>query len=800
MVKSIGRYEVVRRLGAGAGGVAYQARDTRLLRPVVLKVLRRGGASGEQLEKKLLREARLASAIEHPNVCSIYEVGDTDGQAFIAMQFVPGRTLEEMVAAGPLTLELALSVGIQIADGLAAAHALEIVHRDLKPTNVMLTDGGLVKILDFGLARHQTRDSTLARDWSLPRRASSRGGTAAYMAPEQFVTGTSSERSDIFALGVILYQMTTGFHPFRAPGAHQAQVVRDIQYREPDPLRRIRPELPVELESVVLKALAKNPAERFGSAAEVREALRTLVKALQIDAGLVPGATAALPRGGERRTGALSMLAERFMRMGSAPPPNSIAVLPFRNASPEEPSAFYGLALADAIAARLARLPSVVVRTQGSSTAPPEDLVRAGREMRVSHVLGGTYLRGGEGFSLSWQLLDVETRTLEKGGSIAVESLDLVAVQNEIAEQVFASLRGGGAAQPRSPAGGHAPLDGETSELYLEARALLSKFALRSSSREDLFKAQDKLASVLERRPGFAPAHSALGVAHLNFVRKGFGGRIHLMAAQKCFEAALERDPGLVEADLYGAYTFLARGEKESARHALHRLLTSAPNDFEVRIVAGVILRLDGLYDAALEQFGAALALDPARAVLIYDHRARLYHYQGQLELAMQEIQKGLVLEPRHLMLRTSLGYLEFRQGDVRRARETLEAVLAEHPDLPILTPTLGLCRLADGDGEAARALVTEEVLTAADADGEMAYRLATFFAYDGDAFEALHWLRKAIYLGNENHPWFAHNPAWSSLRGDEKLERILADLERTWRTRRRRWEPYLQSLGQGPV
>jgi len=793
----IGRYEVVRRLGSGSGGVAYQARDTRLLRPVVLKVLRKDGTSGEQVEKRLLREARLASAIEHPNVCSIYEVGDdVEGDAFIAMQYVPGRTLEEMVGSGPLTLELALSVGIQIADGLAAAHALGIVHRDLKPSNVMLTDGGLIKILDFGLARQRTEAADLARDWSVPRRASSRGGTAAYMAPEQFVTGTSSERSDIFALGVILYQMTTGFHPFRLPGTHQAQVVRDIQYRDPDPPRRLRPELPAELEGVVLKALAKNPADRFASAAEVREALRTLVKALRVDAAVAPGSSAPT-RGPDRRTGALSMLAERFMRLGSAPPPNSIAVVPFRDGAPGEASAFYGLALADAIAARVARLPSVLVRAPGSVSTPPEDLTRAGREMFVSHVLGGTYLRGAGGFSLNWQLIDVETRTVEKGGSIEVESLDLVAVQNEIAEQVFASLRGGGAAPQRSPGAPQAPLDGEASELYLEARALLSKFALRSSSREDLYKAQDKLATVLERHPRFAPAHSALGVTHLNFVRRGSGGRIHLMAAQKCFEAALESDPGLIEAGLYGAYTFLARGEKESARHALHRLLAAAPNDFEVRIVAGIVLRLDGLYEESLRQFGAALALDPARAVLIYDHRARLYHYQGQLELAAQEIQKGLVLEPRHLMLRTSLGYLEFRQGDARLARETLEAVLAEQPDLPILTPTLGLCRLAAGDPAGARALITEEVLTAADADGEMAYRLGTFFAYDGDAFEALHWLRKAIYLGNENHPWFAHNPAWSRLRGDEKLDRILADLERTWRARKRRWEQYFKGLGR---
>ena len=188
--RTIAQYELERRLGEGGSGVVYLADDTQLMRPVVLKVLKRGGLTLEKMRSTVLREARLASAIEHPNVCAIYEVGESGDEAYIAMQYVPGQSLDKIVAQGPASFPLVLSVGIQIADGLAAAHQLGIFHRDLKPANVMLSDGGLVKILDFGLARRLQPDEVMADSTqasTAPPTYTSRGGTIAYMAPEQFV-------------------------------------------------------------------------------------------------------------------------------------------------------------------------------------------------------------------------------------------------------------------------------------------------------------------------------------------------------------------------------------------------------------------------------------------------------------------------------------------------------------------------------------------------------------------------------------------------------------------------------------
>src|ERR1700728_1873707 len=253
--RTIEHYEIVRKLGAGGSGVVYLATDTLLQRPVVLKILRTGLLSAQQMRSTVLREARLASAIEHPNVCAIYEVGEIGDEGYIVMQFVPGQSLDQLIARGPASPQLLLSVGIQIADGLQAAHALGIFHRDLKPANVMLTEGGLVKILDFGLARRLNPDEaefdparpTSRRTASGGGTYTARGGTIAYMAPEQFVTGQSSVQSDLFALGLILYELVSGRHPFVRPDLEELQGVRAIQFADPPSLKNCCPETPNEL-------------------------------------------------------------------------------------------------------------------------------------------------------------------------------------------------------------------------------------------------------------------------------------------------------------------------------------------------------------------------------------------------------------------------------------------------------------------------------------------------------------------------------------------------------------------------
>jgi eukaryotic-like serine/threonine-protein kinase len=817
MKRTIKHYQLERKLGAGGSGVVWLANDTQLMRPVVMKVLRRGALTLEQMRTTVLREARLASAIEHPNVCAIYEVGEEGEEAFIVMQYVPGQSLDKLIARGPAALPLLLSVGIQIADGLHAAHALGIFHRDLKPANVMLTDGGLAKILDFGLARRLPPEKMDFDPATAGRRKpgapiatyTARGGTVAYMAPEQFVTGQSSVQSDLWALGVILYELASGRHPFVRPDLEEFQAIRAIQFQETSPLDAIPPELC----SVILTLLKKNPADRYASAAEVREALKTIMKTLQIETGIIPGdAAAVLPPSTppptaadeeKRATGLLSMLAERFRE--SAPErvrENSILVLPFRNLGAADVAPLYGFALADAIATRIARMSSLVVRPSSALMNLPVahlDPLAIGQKLLVDWVLTGSFARSTSGFDLNWQLLDVDHQSVRGGGSISVPSFDLIAVQTEICNEVFGSLQGAGnltAPAERTTPPRTASIGEQVSEEYLQARALLTGFMQRTGSRADLDRAREAFDAVTQRDPSFAAAFSGLGIAELQYIRYGFGGHMHVMAARRALDRALELDPGSVETNLYRIYMLLSRGEKESARHGIQHLLRTAANDWNVHLVAGLTLRLDGMYDQALQQFHRSLTLNPSNAAAVYNHRARVYQYQNQLELAEEELQKGLTLEPRYPLLRTSLAYQRMRQGDLGQAIDMLETVIRDDESMRIAVPTLAMCYVQQGDRARAAALITEDSMAAAEADSEMAYRLATYFAVDGDEAEALHWLRRAIYLGNENYPWFSRNPAWNRLRTHSDFERILEDLKKSFRRNQRTWKRLLAEAG----
>jgi eukaryotic-like serine/threonine-protein kinase len=820
MKRKIEHYEIVRKLGAGGSGVVYLANDTLLQRPVVLKILRAGLLSAQQMRTTVLREARLASAIEHPNVCAIYEVGEAGDEGYIVMQYVPGQSIDQLIARGPATPQLLLSVGIQIADGLQAAHALGIFHRDLKPQNVMLTEGGLVKILDFGLARRLQPEEAgfdpskpaLAKDASVAATYTARGGTIRYMAPEQFVTGQSSVQSDVWALGVILYELASGRHPFTRPDAEDFQAIRAIQFSDPPDLSEIDLTIPIELKSVIATCLEKNPAARYNTAAEVREALKTIMKALQIETGIVPGdAAAILPTTGaeaeKRNTGILSMLAERFRESASErAAQNSLVVLPFANLGATDVAPLYGYALADAIAARLARIPSLIVRPSSTLMSLPiaqMDPLSVGQRLLVSFVLAGSFVRSELGFDLNWQLLDVASQSVRAGGAIQVVSLDLIAVQTEISNEVFAALHGLSGADRIETANADAPravardasLAGPVSEEYLQARALLSSFMVRTGARSDLDRACSLFDSVTKKDPRFAAAWSGLGIAELQYVRHGFGGQIHVMHARRALDEALRLDPGATEANLYRIYMLLSRGEKESARHGIANLLASGPNDWNVHMVAGLALRGDGMYDEALQQFSRAFKLNPANAAILYNHRARVYHYQNQIELAGDELEKGLALEPRHPLLRTSAGYQQMRMGHLTEAIEILEGVIRDDELMRIAVPTLALCYVQAGDRALAATLLKDDTLAAAEADSEMAYRLATYFAVEGDSSEALHWLRRAIYLGNENYPWFQKNPAWNNLRTNSDFERILEDLKRSFRRNQKTWKRLLEQV-----
>ena len=294
-------------------------------------------------------------------------------------------------------------------------------------------------------------------------------------------------------------------------------------------------------------------------------------------------------------------------------------------------------------------------------------------------VLAGNFLRSDSGFDLNWQLLDVNEQAVRAGGSISVASFDLVAVQAEICNEVFSTLQGLGGLQAGTTTGTPPPtprIAQAVSEDYLQARAVLSSFMSRTGSREDLDRARELFDSVTASDPAFAPAWSGLGITHLQYASHGLGGQMHLLEARRAFDKALALDPGSVESNLYRVYMLLGRGEKESARHGIESLLQTAPNDWNVHLVARPDPPRSTACTTRLSISSTPRSASiPANAALIYNNRARVYQYQNQLELAGDELEKGLTLEPKQPLLRTSLGYHQMRLGDPAKAIETLEAV-----------------------------------------------------------------------------------------------------------------------------
>ncbi|HSR49929.1 MAG TPA: protein kinase [Acidobacteriota bacterium] len=839
--KTVHQYQILRRLGAGGAGVVYSAFDMKLMRPVVLKKLHRGAASDQKRRARILREARMASAIEHPNVCPVYEVGEDQGNDFIVMQFVEGRTLEELIEEGPLNLYLALSLAIQTADGLAAAHRLGILHRDLKPANLMISDNGMVKILDFGLAvrtaapevppeaKSEREELTSGSGSGHARKggppadgesrhaasavdrihesggfsSSGRMGTFYYMAPEQFVTLKASEQTDIFALGLILYQTVTGRHPFWYRNADQNQVARAIQYNEAPALGDFRPDVPWEFQQVVSKALEKQPSKRYKTAADLRDALKTVMKSLHYEVGVVPGeASAVLPAPEakrDKRSGIFSLLAERFLGAGAPRvPANTLAVLPFRPLGESPEDRFLGFALADAVSTRLSRISGLKVRPSSTVISLPHlpaNPAQAGKQLRAAAVLQGKYSLGQDGFTLNWQLLDSLSETVLSGGTVSLAGREAAAIQSQVSEEIHAALSSMSELRPASSEGdasngrdARRKRDRELPAEYLEARAVLTSYALRGGHGQELEQARGMLEGVLQESPQSAPVHSALGISHLLAVRNGAIHGEHLKKAQDHLAQALKLDPQLVEANLFRLYTFLWRGEKSAARRGVQNLLEKAPDDPEVHTVAGVIQRLDGLYPQALESFSEALRLNPAVATTVYYQRGRTHVYRGDPEAAFHEVNKGLALEPRHTLLRSSLGYLLVRFEEYTQAVETLQEIVDEDPHLRLAYPTLAIAYLSAGNPDQAHGLISEEILSSGRQDGDMAYRLATFFAVAAQPSEALDWLRKAIYLGNESYPWLSTNPLWTPLHNHPDLKKTLQTLRKTHTENQRLW------------
>jgi serine/threonine protein kinase/Flp pilus assembly protein TadD len=806
--KTILHYRILKEIGKGGMGVVYKAEDTKLHRTVAIKALSADLVGDEKARARFLREARAASAIDHPNICTVYEVNEAEDVLFFVMQYIDGKTLKRFIGGRPLPLDQALEFSLEMADALAEAHRRNVIHRDIKSSNIMLNERNQLKILDFGLAKlvKPSGGRTEEQETLDLTAVGSPFGTASYMSPEQARGERADARSDIFSLGVVMYEMITGRLPFR--GRTSVDVMHAVMHEEPAPLGD---GVPARLQQIVFKALAKLPSARYQSVEVMLEDLRMLVRSHYAQAGIVPADKAASLRaskqpaksgsllgrisGWAQRTFSGTPLPELDSASSSGTPDatpsmwqsrdkKAIAILPFKNLSGAAENDFYGFSLADCVITELAQLHDLVVRPSSYVAQYQNkdvDPRAVGTQLAVDAVLIGGYLKAGDRFRLTPQLVDTGSGEIVWTEKIDVESKDIITVQDTISRQIVEGLRVKTSTREQERLVKSPTDSAEAYECYLKARTTLYKFITQTLNVADLDSAIDLFSQAVALDPNFALAHSGLGVCQANYVLKGMGGLEHYAKARESFHRAIELDRNLIEPRVRMINIELIEGRSQEARDQIQGLMRRAPNEPSVYSVAAYVYRISGQYERALEAWDRLLKISPADIVYATSNRARIYIYQRDYEKAESELMKGLAFEPNHPLLRAYTGVVNYYRGQIEKATMVLEDILAGHPELQSQKLFLAYCYLARGESERALELIDERVLEIARADQDVAYRLAGVYALAERPDEAIEWLERSISMGYENYPWVAANPNWESMRDDPRFREILEELKGRW-------------------
>jgi serine/threonine protein kinase/tetratricopeptide (TPR) repeat protein len=796
-------YRILEKIGEGGQGAVYRALDTRLGRNIVVKVLPKELTIREANLKRFEREARLASSLDHPNICTIFDLGESNGVHFIAMQLVEGKNVRQLVDGRPLALKSALSIASQVADALAAAHARGIMHRDIKAGNIMVTKDGQVKILDFGLAKLVDQSTAQAEgihhteltEIGVPY------GTATYAAPEQARGDRVDYRADIFSTGVLLYEMLTGIWPFQ--GKTSVDVRHAVIYDQPVPLAKARSgQTPPRLQQILDRAMAKNPRDRYQKASELRDDLRAVLREISVGDGvhLSEGVAPVTPR--HMRSDNPFARALRWLRSSAAADTQntsadvrtptapdethqtamtsigdhekkSVAILPFRNLTNDPSMSFYEFSLADAVITELARIRSLVVRSssviakyQNASKDPRE----IGEELSVTAVLAATFLKAGDRLRVTAQLLEVTTGQIIWSDRLDATTEDIIALQDTIARHIVDGLRLELSPDEKEELAGQPTRNAAAYEEYLRGRDLMGRYIYHTLAKEDVDEAIVHFRKAIELDPTFALAHAALGGCYANRVIKGQGDVEDYERAEEAFSKGLALDPNILEARMHRVFILLSRGQKTRAREEVSRLGYEAPNDVGVHFVKAYLYRLDGDYERALRSLDRMLRLNPSERVVVSYNRARIFMYQGRLDDALLELDQGGAVEPDHPFIKTFRAVALFRKGDPETAADIFKEVLESQPRMDGIRPLYAECLCALGEFEEARAQLTDRVREVAAADHDAPYWLASAYVMLGERDEALKWLETAINLGNENLPWFESNPLWEPLHDDPRF------------------------------
>ena len=780
----LGPYEVLGPLGAGGMGEVYRARDTRLGREVALKVLPDEVSSDRQRLARFQAEARMASSLSHPNIITIHDVGESDGTSFIVMELAEGRTLRSLLASGPLAIRRLLEVGVQIADGLAKAHAAGMVHRDLKPENVMLTGDGLVKILDFGLARLDPATPPSASDEQTTlERLTQPGtvvGTVGYMSPEQTSGEAVDFRSDQFALGAILYELATARAPFQRRTA--AETLTAILREEPQAVSSLNPQTPPGFARIVERCLAKDPSRRYASSLDLARDLRE-------ELGLVSSGSGAASAQGVRRRrvpvvglalalGLVAAVAAAWLlpRFASRRGPiGSLAILPFVNASGDPGLDYLSDGLTESLINSVSQLSdlkviarSSVFRYKGKDVTPDE----VARQLKVQAVLMGRISERGDSLSVSAELVDAVENAHLWGVQYNRKPSDLIATQEDIAREISENLRHKLSGEDKKQLARHPTENVEAYRLYMKGR-----YFWNQRTRDELQKAIGYFRQAIDRDPayalaysGLADAYGVLGVFYYQFSPPPGTFPLAREAAMK----SLELDPSLGEAHQSLAFVrFYYDWDWASAEHEFKRALELNPADSNARHQYSHYLLALGRFDESLAEAQRAIEQDPLSAMMS-THLGEHYHLSRQLDLAIGQLQRALELNPRFPAAHMLLGDAYEQKHlypDAAREFQSVADVFAGTSRVQS-----ALARVKALAGKRAEALRELEEL-ARDRPGRYVapHDLAWGYAALGDVDRAMQWLEIAYTERSSALVYLKIEPLFDPLRGDPRF----ADLVR---------------------